>query len=112
MPSWGTLVFLCSCLHPFPCMLGFANVVDLLLEYMCPHMEVECALFEAETGSHDSFQSETVDSALMVDISLGLEDGNSHTCGSQRVSIDFFLHLSYFPAEIGIVVQSFQRSTE
>ena len=81
-------------------MLGFANVVDLLLECMYPHMEVECALFEAETGSHDSCQSETVDSALMVEMSLGLEDGYSHTCGSQRVSITLFSHLSYFPAEI------------
>ena len=112
MPSWGTLVFLCSCLPPFPCMLDFANVVDLLLEYMCPHMEVECALFEAETGSHDSCQSEAVDFALMVDMSLGLGDGYSHTCGSQHVSINFFIYLSYFSAEIGIVVQSVQRSTE
>lgn len=102
MPLWGTLVFLCSCLHPFPCMLGFANVVDLLLEYMCPHMEVECALSEAETGSHDSCQSETVDSALMVDIPLGLEDGNSHTCGSRRVSINLFYISLTFRRRLGL----------
>lgn len=60
-------------------MLGFANVVDLLLECMYLHMEVECALFEVETYSHDSYLTEVVDCVLMVDMSLRQEGGNSHT---------------------------------
>lgn len=79
MPLLGTLVFLCSCLHPYPCMLGFANAVDLLLEYMCLHKEVECALFEAETDSHDNCLAEVVDCVLMVDTSLLPEGECSHT---------------------------------
>ena len=89
IPSQGTLLFLCSCLHPFPYTLGFANAVDLRLEYMCLHTEVECALFEAETGSHDNYLSERVGFALMVDMSLRPEDGHSHICNSQRVSTMF-----------------------
>ena len=61
---------------------------------MCLHMEVECALFEPETGSHGNCLSERVDFALMVDMSLHLEDGRSHTCSSQRVSITFLKQLS------------------
>lgn len=79
MPSLGTLVFLCSCLHPYPCMLGFANVVDLLLEYTCLHPEVKCVLFEGETDSHDICLIEVVDCVLMVDMSLRQESGHSHT---------------------------------
>lgn len=101
MPSQGTLLFLCSCLHPFPYTLGFANVVDLRLEYMCLHTKVECVLFEAETGSHDNCLSETVDFALMVDMSLRLEDGHSHIYDSQRVSTMFPVKLSYYLAEQG-----------
>lgn len=81
MPSLGTFVFLCSCLHPYPCMLGSANVVGLLLEYKCLHKEVECVLFEAETDSYDNCLIEVVDCVLMVDMSLHQEDGHSHICG-------------------------------
>lgn len=81
MPSQGTLVFLCSCLHPYPCMLGSANVVDLLPEYMCLHTEVECAPFEAETDSHDNHLTEVVDCVLMVDMSLLPGGEYSHTFG-------------------------------
>ena len=95
MPSWGTLVFLCSYLYPFPCMLGFANVADLLLEYMCPHTQAEFAPFEAESDSRDNCLSEMVDFALTVDMSLRPEDGYSHTCGSQSISIILLTKLSY-----------------
>ena len=81
MPSLGTSVFLCSYLHPCSCMLGFANVVDPLLEYTCLHTEVECALFEAETDSRDNSLTEVVDCVLMVDMSLRQEGGCFHTCG-------------------------------
>ena len=77
-------------------MLGFANVADLLLEYMCPHTQAEFAPFESETDSHDSCLSEMVDFALMVDMSLRPEGGYSHTCGSQSVSIIILTRLSYF----------------
>lgn len=89
MPSLGTSVFLCSCFHPYPYMLGFANVVDLLLEYMCLHTEVECALFEAKTDSYENCLTEVVDCVLMVDMSPHQEGGYSHTCGRQRVRIMF-----------------------
>lgn len=101
MPSQGTLLFLCSCLHPFPYKLGFANVVGLRLEYMCLHKEVECALFGVETGSHDNCLSETVGFALMVDMSLRLVDEHSHICDSQRVRNIFTKKLSYSLAEQG-----------
>ena len=78
-------------------MLGFANVVDLLLEYRCLHTEAECALFEAETDSHDNCLSEMVDFVLRGDMSPHLEDGYSRICGSQRVSITFLTKLPYFP---------------
>lgn len=94
MPLLGTLVFLCSCLHPYPCTLGFANVVDLLLEYMCLHTEVECVLFEAETDSHDSCLIEVVDCVLMAGMSLHQEGGHSHTWGRRRVRITFCTELS------------------
>ena len=81
MPSLGTLVFLCSCLHPCSCILGFVNVVDPLLEYTCLHKEVGCALFEAETDSCDNYQTEVVDYVLMVGMSLHQEGGCFHTCG-------------------------------
>ena len=95
MPSRGTLVFLCNYLYPFPYILGFANVVDLLLEYMCPHTQAEYAPFEAEIDNRDICLSEIVDFARMVDMSLRLEDEYSHTCGSQPVSITFSTKLSY-----------------
>ena len=95
MPSWGSLVFLCSYLYLYPCMLGFANVADLLLEYMCPHTQAEFAPFEAETDSRDNCLSEMVDFARMVDMSLRPEDGYSHTCGSQSISIIILTKLSY-----------------
>ena len=96
MPSWVTLAFLCSYLYPYPCMLGFANVADLLLEYMYPHMHAEFAPFESETDSRDNCLSEMVDFALMVDMSLRPEDEYSRTCGSQSVSIIILTKLSYF----------------
>ena len=86
--SWQeSLVFLCNCLHPYSCMLGFANVVGLLLEYMCLHTEVECGLCESEIGSHDSCLTEVVDCVLMVDMSLRRESGHCHTYGRQSVRI-------------------------
>ena len=94
MPSPGTLAFLCSCLHLYPCMLGFANVVDLLLECMYLHMEAENDLFEVETCSHDSCLTEVVDCVLMVDMSLRQEGGYSHTWRRQSVRITFFIELS------------------
>ena len=86
-PLRETLVFLCSCLRPYPCMLGFANVVDLLSEHRCLHKEVECDLFEAEIDSHDSCPTEVVDCVPRVDMSLRQEDGYSRTCSRKRVSI-------------------------
>ena len=77
-------------------MLGFANVGDLLLEYMCPHTQAEFAPFEVETGSRDNCPSEMVDFARMVDMSLRPEDGYSHICGSQSISIIILTKLSYF----------------
>ena len=101
MPSWGSLVFLCSYLYPYPCMLGFANVAELLLEYMCPHTQAGFAPFEVETDSRDNCLSEMVDFALMVDMSLRPEDGYSHTYGSQSVSIIILTKLSYFRRDQG-----------
>lgn len=99
MPWLGILVFLCSYLHPCPCMLGFANVVYLLQEHMCLHMEVECALVEAESDSYDSCLTEVVDCDLMADMSLRREGGNFHTCGRERVRIRLCEDCSYFPAK-------------
>lgn len=118
MPLLGTLVFLCSCLHPYPCMLDFANVVDLLLEYTCLHTEVECVPFEAETDRHDNCLTAVVDCVLMVDTSLRLKCGHSHTCGRQSVSVTVRTKLSYFAAGSGqesdgiLVVQSLQIPME
>lgn len=62
-------------------MLGFANVVDPLLEYKCLHTEVECGPFEAETDSRDNYLTEVVDCVLMVCMSHRQEGGCLHTCG-------------------------------
>lgn len=96
MSSLGTLVFLCSCLHPYPCIRGFVNVVDLLLEYTCLHKEVKCVLFEAEIDSYDSCLIEVVDCVPMVDMSLHQEGGHSHTWCRQRVRIELFREFSCF----------------
>ena len=81
MSSLVTLVSLCSCLHPYLGMLGFVSVVDLLLGCMCLRTEEECALFEAETDSHDSCLTVLVDCAQMVDMFPHQECGRPHTCG-------------------------------
>ncbi len=101
MPLLETLVFLCSCLHPCPCRLGFANVVDLLLECTYLHTQVEFDLFEAETCNHDSCLSEIADCVLMVDMSRRLEDGHSHTWDIQHVRISFLTEPSDFAEESG-----------
>lgn len=112
MPSQGTLVFLCSCLHPYPCMLGSANAVDLLPEYMCLHTELECAPFEAETDSHDNHLTEVVDCVLMVDMSLLPEGEYSHTCDRHRVRIAFCIELSFFQAKSGEAVKRNARNSK
>ena len=81
MSSLMTSVSLCSCLHPYPGMLGFVSVVGLLLGCMCLRTEVECALFEAETDSHDSRLTVLVDCAQMVDMFPPQGYGRPHTCG-------------------------------
>lgn len=91
-----TLVFLCSCLRPYPCMLGCANGVDLLPEHMCLHTEVESALFEAETDSHDNCLTEVVDCVLTVDMSLRRESDYSHTCDKDASESHFALTFDAF----------------